>query len=107
MTDEILSHYHQFADLEEQIIQWGNKRGIIQAGNRERQTLKACEEMGELAGAVAKGENIADHVGDVVVTLILLCEMSGTSVADCLAVAYQEIKDRKGELRDGCFVKHG
>jgi hypothetical protein len=46
-----------------------------------------------------------DGIGDTLVVLILLCEMANTNLTTCLAKAYNEIKDRKGEMIDGKFVK--
>jgi hypothetical protein len=40
------------------------------------------------------------------VTLILYCELHGITMDYCLAMAYEQIKDRKGTLTpEGIFVK--
>jgi hypothetical protein len=37
--------------------------------------------------------------------LILAAEMAGLRIEDCLAAAYDEIKDRTGTMTGGVFVK--
>ena len=46
-----------------------------------------------------------DAIGDVVVTLIILAQQIGTTFEDCVMLAYDEIKDRRGKLVDGVFIK--
>ena len=49
---------------------------------------------------------MVDGYGDVLVTMIIGAEIAGFDLVDCLQVAYDEIKDRKGHLNeDGIFVK--
>jgi hypothetical protein len=70
--------------------------------------MKTMSELGELADATLKGDAIAivDGVGDVLVTLILYCALHGITPEYCLAMAYEQIKDRKGTLTpEGIFVK--
>ena len=71
------------------------------------QMCKTMEELGELAKAINKGdkEKQMDGIGDTVVTLICISEQLGLKFNDCLDYAYNEIKDRKGKLINGTFVK--
>jgi hypothetical protein len=50
-------------------------------------------------------EEIADGIGDTMVTLILAAEMAGMSAEECLAQAYQEIAGRTGRMVNGQFCK--
>lgn len=95
-----------FEELELLIAGWGIERNLI-PGDSRAQLLKTVEEVGEVASALAKGrrEELIDGVGDVVVTLILLANIEGFSVTQALEQAYNEIKDRKGKLVDGIFIK--
>jgi hypothetical protein len=64
--------------------------------------------MGELCDAEVKGlaEDAKDGVGDVLVCLIIYCGMKNWSIRQCLDMAYNEIKDRKGRmLQGGVFIK--
>ena len=65
------------------------------------------EEVGELAAALARAnmELIKDSIGDIVVTLVSLCETMDIDFNECVRQAYDEIKDRKGKLVDGVFIK--
>mgnify|MGYP001761249937 FL=1 len=70
--------------------------------------MKTGSELGELFDAEIKGDmpGIVDGIGDVLVTLIIYAELRGLDLTDCLASAYNEIKDRKGTLTpEGLFVK--
>jgi len=70
--------------------------------------MKAFEEMGELAAGEARSNmpKIEDSVGDVLVCLINYCALRGIDMTECLANAYDEIKDRKGTMMpNGVFVK--
>jgi NTP pyrophosphatase (non-canonical NTP hydrolase) len=90
------------------VEQWGKDRQIIPNSTPMAQLLKTMSELGELADATLKADSqgIVDGVGDVVVTLILYCKLSGITLPLCLAAAYDEIKDRKGTLtKEGVFVK--
>jgi len=95
-------------ELESLVIGWAKARQIIPNATSTAQLLKAVSEMGELADAVNKGqrEEMKDAVGDVVVCLINLCALEGTSLGECLGGAWNEIKDRRGVLLpNGVFVK--
>lgn len=97
-----------FQELEERVLQWATDRKIIANSNTKAQLMKTMSELGELADATLKDddEGIIDGIGDVLVTLILYCELYGTDLTECLANAYDTIKDRKGTLTpEGIFVK--
>jgi len=97
-----------YREVEMQVIRWAEDRKIIPNGKPHGQLLKAFSEMGELADAEGKGNlpAIKDAVGDVLVCLINYCALRDIDIVECLAGAYDEIKDRKGTLMpDGTFVK--
>lgn len=48
---------------------------------------------------------IKDAIGDIFVTLVIQSEMHGFSLNECVAKAWNEIKNRKGQMIDGQFVK--
>lgn len=97
-----------FAQLIMNISHWADARGILSYSTAQAQLLKAFSEMGELADATIKNDHdgAVDAVGDVLVCLINYCEMRGLSIYECLAVAWDAIKDRKGHMvPGGAFVK--
>ena len=99
-----------FEDLQEKIEGWAGARGILRHSTAQMQFLKAVSEMGELADGLAKDrhEEITDAVGDVLVCLINMCAILEIELVECLEGAWEEIKDRKGQmLPGGVFVKEG
>jgi len=85
---------------------WSSDRGIFVNGTVQSQALKLVSEIGELADNVAKQRDIQDDIGDCIVVLNNLAIMNDTTLADCLEVAYNDIKDRRGYLNGaGVFIK--
>jgi NTP pyrophosphatase (non-canonical NTP hydrolase) len=94
--------------LEMNVLRWSEDRGIIPNAKPHSQLLKAVSEMGELCDAEGKNDiaAIEDAVGDVLVCLINYCALRNVGILNCLSGAYDQIKDRKGQLMpDGTFVK--
>lgn len=96
-----------FEDLCDSVLNWAYERNIIKGSSSKDQTLKLVSEVGELADAINKGDEIKikDGIGDILVCLINLAEQEDTSVKACLAIAYDEIKDRKGIMHNCAFIK--
>lgn len=96
-----------YQTLNELIIQWASDRNILKGSTRKDQMVKLVEEIGELAGGIARGneDKVKDSIGDALVVLTIIAEQSGTSIVECLDLAWNEIKDRKGKMVDGIFIK--
>lgn len=97
-----------YAALESDIVRWSEARRIIPNSTPSAQLLKAFSEMGELADATIKNdrEGAMDAVGDTIVCLINYCALQDFNLVDCLELAYDQIKHRKGTLlANGVFVK--
>ena len=91
-----------------QIREWAEARNLIDGSDSFRQLANLVEEAGELATDISRGRQrtkIADSIGDCVVVLTILAAQQGLKIEDCIAQAYEEIKDRRGVMRDGVFVK--
>ncbi len=93
-------------NLIEKIQEWVSDRNLNTQDPRV-QMCKTMEEMGELANAINKGNkaDAMDGIGDVVVTLICVSMQLNVDFNECLKIAYNEIKDRKGKMVNGMFVK--
>ena len=93
-------------ELIKKIQTWAFTRGLHKA-SPDKQLNKLIEEVGELASGLNKNRTnvIKDSVGDVVVVLVILCLQLGLDLEECLTLAYDEIKDRKGATVNGLFVK--
>jgi NTP pyrophosphatase (non-canonical NTP hydrolase) len=88
------------------IEKWAIDRNL-QTAEPVKQMLKLGEEYGELCAGMARGdqEKIIDSVGDMFVVLTIFCLQSGIDLDFCVLSAYNEIKDRKGRMINGVFVK--
>jgi NTP pyrophosphatase (non-canonical NTP hydrolase) len=102
----------KYEELETKVIEWAKSRNILENSNAIKQISKTQEELDETLDALKRlkqGEEsmleVADGIGDMLVTIILLAKLVGLNSVDCLAGAYDEIKDRKGKMIDGLFVK--
>jgi len=95
--------YYQF-DL---IREWAEDRGLYAEGDPKTQALKLVEEVGETCRAILKKdyEEVVDGIGDCVVVLTNLAELMDVSIEDCIAAAYEEIRNRKGKMVNGTFKK--
>ena len=91
----------------ENIRNWAETRGLYDKGNSHTQYVKLQEEAGELAKALLDDDKmeIMDAIGDMVVVLTNLAHLQDTTIESCIAQAYNEIKNRKGSMINGTFVK--
>lgn len=97
-----------YQDLEMKVVQWAEKRQIVQNSNNMAQAIKTLEEVTELLEAIHTGDRAAqaDAYGDILVTLIVGCATADLDLTECLSLAYEQIKDRKGYLdAQGVFHK--
>ena len=116
--------------LEKEVIEWANKKDLIENGNSYAQYAKFMEEANEILVAMNKRRGcsipvegtpftervmsekcvkglfeLQDALGDTLVTLIILAAQYGLELEDCLEYAYNEIKDRTGKTVGGTFIK--
>ena len=101
-----------YEKLQEKVIEWAKDRNILENSTAIKQIHKTREELYETLTALRELEQgkeslleVADGIGDMLVTIILLAKIVGLDSVDCLADAYEEIKNRKGKMVDGLFVK--
>jgi len=89
------------------IRDWAEQRGLYNNGDPKTQALKLTEEVGETCRAILKQDKpeVIDGIGDCVVVLTNLAELCGVTIEECVAKAYNEIKDRKGKMDNGTFKK--
>lgn len=87
------------------IRQWHHDRNLIDGATDKDQVCKLIQEVGELSSSVCEGNDIKDDIGDIIVVLINIAERNNVTIAECLDRAYNDIKDRKGTMVDGIFIK--
>jgi hypothetical protein len=93
-------------DLVTKCTEWSRDRKILENGNTKAQFMKLTEEMGELAASLVRGKPVKDDIGDMIVVLNNLALLSGTTLKECLRIAYLDIKDRRGYMNPaGVFIK--
>ncbi len=92
--------------MTQKIEQWAKDRGL-DTQDPKIQLSKLMEESGELARSILKNDKIEqiDAIGDITVVLIVLSLQLGLEYSECVKSAYNVIKDRKGKMVDGVFVK--
>ena len=124
---------HTFAAVQNEVEIWGRNRQIIQNSSGQAQAHKTLEEAAELLEAgtrikvlrelIQAAPDLADHpavvnlqreamkdyrdaLGDVAVTVLIGSACEDQDFVECLGLAYDEIKDRKGYLdAQGVFHK--
>lgn len=92
-------------ELVNKIAHWHRDRNLIDGSTDKDQYMKLIQEAGELSDSICKGCDIRDDIGDMMVVLINIAERNDISITECLDTAYNDIKDRKGRMIDGVFVK--
>lgn len=98
-------------DLITKINEWADERNLKQA-DPKIQWMRITEEVGEIRDVLLKPTKftdpqmaLKDAVGDTLVTIIVLAHQLDLDVTECLSIAYEEIKNRKGKMVNGTFVK--
>lgn len=93
-------------ELTDKIERWAIQRNLHTA-DPTKQILKLGEEYGELCRAFNKGQEdeMKDAIGDMYVVMTNFCKQKGYSIESCVHAAYNEIKNRKGKMVNGVFVK--
>ena len=95
-------------ELIQLISLWAMNRGIVNNSTPLAQFAKLVSEIGELGDNIAKERDVTDDIGDCLVVLNTLAIMNDTTLEECLKVAYDDIKDRKGHMNThGVFIKEG
>jgi NTP pyrophosphatase (non-canonical NTP hydrolase) len=89
------------------IRNWAHDRNLLAGSTPKDQFVKLLEEVGELANGIRKTDmlEIKDGLGDVCVVLTIIAAQYGLDIEDCIDHAWDQIKDRRGKLINGVFVK--
>jgi NTP pyrophosphatase (non-canonical NTP hydrolase) len=89
------------------VAQWAEDRNLIEGSTPRLQMTKLFEECEELSHALQDDDmkEVVDAIGDIQVVLGVICAQLQISIDDCREVAWEQIKDRRGKMIDGVFVK--
>lgn len=98
-------------DLIAKINEWADERNLKQA-DPKIQWMRITEEVGEILDVLLKPTKftdpqiaLKDAIGDTLVKIIVLAHQLDLDVTECPSIAYDEIKNRKGKMVNGTFVK--
>ena len=104
-----------FEDLQKLTLEWAKDKDLLHEANAEKQFMKFIEEVFEFktefddkqrfAPDCIDINNLKLEMGDIFVTLIILCEQIGIDPVECLSMAYEKISKRTGKTLHGMFVK--
>ena len=94
-------------ELINKVAQWHRDRNLIHGASDKDQFCKLMQEAGELSDSICKGKDVKDDIGDMIVVLINIAERNNVTIEECLMNAWDDIKDRKGRMEDGIFIKEG
>lgn len=104
-----------FEELKTKVEEWANDKDLLHSENAEKQFLKFIEEVFEfksemdlihiLGGNELNSHDMTLEMGDIFVTLIILCNQLGIDPVECLEMAYKKISKRRGKTIDGVFIK--
>lgn len=106
-----------FEQLQEKVLSWADDKDLLHAENAPKQFMKFIEEVFEFKTEMDNYDfhignlkiffyrRMKDEMGDIFVTLIILCEQIGIDPVECLSMAYEKISKRKGKTINGTFVK--
>jgi len=96
-----------FKEFERSVRKWANDRGLIKGTTAHIQMEKLREEYNELYDALncMTLRHIKLEIGDMLVVIANICTQLGCTLEECAWLAYDKIKDRKGKMINGTFVK--
>lgn len=114
-----------FDVLKTKVEQWAKEKDLLHEENADKQFMKFIEEVFEFKSEfdylcrigqsseevysdyeqIETQENMELEMGDIIVTLIVLCKQLDIDIVDCLQMAYEKISKRKGKTVNGLFVK--
>ena len=109
-----------FEELQKLTLDWSKDKDLLHAENADKQFMKFIEEVFEFKteydifwheverqGGISREmiNSLLLEMGDIFVTLIVLCRQIGIEPIKCLDMAYEKIKGRTGKTINGVFVK--
>ena len=113
-----LDNIATFEHLKNEVLDWAKDKDLIHRKNSEKQFLKFIEEVFEFKAEMDQVERIEHdklrekytdrmklEMGDIIVTLIILCKQLDIDLFDCLNKAYKKISIRTGKTINGTFIK--
>jgi len=110
---QLLKLYEEFGELASGLAK-GDKEGVkLISGfelsheniSKENVVLEASEYIGAVSNFVKRNLKCEGHIVYLITYIQRIAKDEGLKFEDCLSLAWNEIKDRKGKLIDGVWVK--
>lgn len=115
LEEEYKMNDKTFEELKTKVEEWAKDKDLLHSENADKQFMKFIEEVFEfksemdlihiLGGNELNSHDMMLEMGDIFVTLIILCEQLEIDPVVCLEMAYKKISKRKGVTKDGIFIK--
>ena len=125
-----LNEWTRFEELANKVEYWAIEKGIAEKNDNfpfaqiekvQEEVQEALQEHAELTRLYDEHkknkpsfkefldtrDKFVMEIGDIFVTLIILCQQEGINFTEALERAYDKISKRKGKTIDGQFVKDG
>jgi len=99
------TYYITGSQVATKVKEYDNFDQAVRSFEAGRTAMLFGQFQGELARALAKGQDPLERIVRVVNILKVLCKLLCIDFSECYRLAYKEIKDRKGKMIDGVFVK--
>lgn len=116
----------KFEKLQKLTLEWADDKDLLHSKNAEKQFMKFIEEVFEFKTEfdylerigedpsecysdyeqIETQENMDLEMGDILVTLIILCKQLDIDPMYCLEEAYKKISKRTGKTINGQFIKN-
>lgn len=96
-----------FHNIQARVRDWAREKGIGGPDNFYKQVEKLEEEVYEVALEIISQDydKAKMELGDCLVVCTIIAMKLGSDVEECMGMAYEKIKNRKGKTEGGVFVK--
>lgn len=119
LEEEYKMNDKTFEELKTKVEEWAKDKDLLHEENADKQFMKFIEEVFEFKTEMdmcmkffnpnlkmwQTDKDVKLEMGDIFVTLILLCNQLGIDCVECLEMAYEKISKRKGKTVNGLFIK--
>ena len=95
-----------FQNLIYNVGRWAEERNITKEGG-----ATSYSQLRKLEEEIREFEEAANHYdaflefGDILVVVLQIARLRGLDINQCLSMAYEKIRHRKGRMENGVFVK--
>lgn len=85
------------------IIDQGQPDGVCD--NQRKEFWNATRHLGNMADSIAKSSVYKGHIDSFIESIYAIADEHGLTSEECLEYSYEQIKNRKGVMIEGIFIK--